>query len=150
MEPTSVIPLPSVLDKLGMANILALTSHNFNFTRSDSFVNGKGDDGCGVSILDFNEKIGFAVRFNSYRFSVDENASLFVKKALLSFNQAIDESTPYQHTLTQESAMIINNNRALHARDIVQDNRRLLVRLFGMSKFSEPIVLSEDPLLLRG
>lgn len=60
------------------------------------------------------------------------------------------ENVPYQHALTQESAIVVNNNRALHCRDIVKDNRRLLVRLFGLSKFSEPLVISEDPLLLRG
>jgi hypothetical protein len=150
MEPTSVIPLPSILNDLGVANCLALTSRSFNFTRSDSFVNGKGEDGKNVSILDFNEKIGFAARFNSYRFSVDENASDFAKKAYQKLFQAINDAIPYQHALTQNSAIIINNNRALHCRDIVKDNRRLLVRLFGLSKFSEPIVISEDPLLLRG
>lgn len=150
LEPTSVIPLPPVLDKLGVTNSLALTSRSFNFTRSDSFVSGKGEDGKSVSILDFNEKLGFTTRFNSYRFSVDENASFFAKKAYQEFCQAVGEAVPYQHALTQNSAIVINNNRALHCRDIVKDNRRLLVRLFGLSKFSEPIVISEDPLLLRG
>lgn len=150
MEPTSVIPLPPVLENLGVTNSLALTSRNFNFTRSDSFVSGKGEDGRSVSILDFKDKIGFAARFNSYRFSVDENASGYVKRAYKDFCKAIDETIPQQHALTQESAIVINNNRALHCRDIVKDNRRLLVRLFGLSKFSDPLIISEDPLLLRG
>lgn len=150
MEPTSVIPLPPLLEKLGVTNSLALTSRNFNFTRSDSFVSGKGEDGHAVSILDFNDKIGFSARFNSYRFSVAENASAFVRNAYHDFCRTVGEAAPYQHALTQTSAMVINNNRALHCRDVVKDNRRLLVRLFGLSKISKAIVISEDPLLLRG
>ena len=150
MEPTSVIPLLPVLEKIGVTNTLALTSRNFNFTRSDSFVSGKGEDGAGVSIIEFNDETGFAARFNSYRFSVDENALPFIKEAYKAFCRAVGETAPHQYALTQESAIIINNVRALHCRDIVKDNRRLLVRLFGLSKFAEPIVISQDPLLVRG
>ncbi|WP_235863927.1 hypothetical protein [Pseudomonas jessenii] len=46
--------------------------------------------------------------------------------------------------------MVINNIRALHCRDVIKDNRRVLVRIFGLSKFSCPIVVSEDPLVLQG
>ncbi len=46
--------------------------------------------------------------------------------------------------------MIINNVRALHCREVIKDNRRVLVRVFGLSKFASPMVISEDPLLLRG
>lgn len=149
-EPTTVIPLPPVLDKIGVTHCLALTTGSFQFTRSDSFVSGKGEDGKGVSILEFDNKVGFAARFNSYRFSVNENASPFVKKAYAALCDGIKESTPYEYVLTQESAIIINNIRALHCRDVIKDNRRVLVRIFGMSKFSSPLVISEDPLLLRG
>ncbi|AHD12643.1 hypothetical protein C163_02545 [Pseudomonas sp. FGI182] len=31
-----------------------------------------------------------------------------------------------------------------------QDNRRLLIRQFGYSPFAVPLVLAEDPLLVRG
>lgn len=150
LEPTSVIPLPSILSELGVTNCLALTSKSFNFTRSDSFVHGKGEDGRNISILNFNERVEFTARFNSYRFSVDDNASYLAKQAYYKLRDAIDMATPYQYSLTQKSAIIINNTRALHCRDIVKDNRRLLVRLFGISKYCEPIVISEDPLLLRG
>jgi len=37
-----------------------------------------------------------------------------------------------------------------HGRDRVQDNRRLPVRQFGYSPFAQPLVLAEDPLLVRG
>ncbi|WP_338923460.1 hypothetical protein V0M98_01415 [Pseudomonas silesiensis] len=150
LEPTSVIPLPPVLQKIGVTNCLALTTGNFQFTRSDSFVSGKGEDGRNVSILEFDDKVGFAARFNSYRFSVNDNASNFVKTAYAALCQGVGEATPVEYTLTQESAMVINNVRALHCRDVIKDNRRVLVRIFWLSKFSSPIVISEDPLRLQG
>jgi hypothetical protein len=149
-EPTRVIPLRSILDKIGATNCLALTTSNFQFTRSDSFVSGKGEDGRNVSILTFDDNVGFAARFNSYRFSVNDNASPLVKTAYTALCKAIGEATPAEYTLTQESAMTINNVQALHCRDVIKDNRRLLVRIFGLSKFSSSIVISEDPLLLQG
>lgn len=150
MEPTAVIPLAPLLDHLDAADCLALTSGSFNFTRSDSFVDGRGEGGNNVSILEFNERTGFTARFNSYRFSVSETASAFAKNAFQKLLQAIGEVVPYQYALSQQSAMLINNNRALHCRDVVRDNRRLLVRLFGLSRCSEAIVIADDPLLLRG
>lgn len=150
LEPTRILPLPPILEKIGVTNCLALTTRNFHFTRSDSFVKGKGEDGRNVSILEFNEHVGFAIRFNSYRFSVDDKASHFVKTAYTALCQAVDEATPVECSLTQESALIINNVRALHCRDVIKDNRRVLIRIFGLSKFSSPIVISDDPLLLRG
>jgi|GEM_PF-495241 len=150
LEPTRVIPLPPVLEKIGVTNCLALTTGNFQFTRSDSFVSGKGEDGRNVSILEFDEKVGFAARFNSYRFSVNDNASNFVKTAYTALCQGVGEATPVEYPLTQESAMVINNVRALHCRDLIKDNRRVLVRIFGLSKFASPIVISEDPLRLQG
>ena len=150
IEPTRVIPLPPILEKIGVTNCLALTTGNFQFTRSDSFVSGKGEDGRNVSILEFDDKAGFAARFNTYRFSVNDNASTFVKAAYTALCQGVGEATPVEYTLNQESAMVINNIRALHCRDVIKDNRRVLVRIFGLSKFSCPIVVSEDPLVLQG
>lgn len=150
LEPTRVIPLPPILEKIGVIHCLALTTGNFQFTRSDSFVSGKGEDGRNVSILEFDDKIGFAARFNSYRFSVNDTASKFVKTAYAALRQGVSEATPVGYTLTQESAMVINNVRTLHCRDVIKDNRRVLVRIFGLSKFSSPVVISEDPLLLQG
>lgn len=149
-EPTRVIPLTSILEKIGFTHCLALTSGNFHFTRSDSFVSGKGADGHNVSILEFDDKTGFAARFNAYRFSVNNNAPASVKAAYSALCEGVSEAIPSEYTLTQESAMVINNTRTLHCRDVIKDNRRLLVRLFGLSKFSTPLVISEDPLLLQG
>ncbi|MGY2440707.1 hypothetical protein [Pseudomonas sp. SDO52101_S400] len=150
LEPTSVIPLPPLLDEIGVTGCLALTTGNFQFTRSDSFVSGKGEDGRNVSILEFDDNVGFAARFNSYRFSVNDNASDFVKTAYSALCESVGKATPVQYTLTQESAMVINNVRALHCRDVIKDNRRVLVRIFGLSKFTSPIVISDDPLLIQG
>ncbi|WP_235525566.1 hypothetical protein [Photorhabdus heterorhabditis] len=150
MEPTFVIPMPEVLERVGATNVLALSSCNFNFTYSDSYADEKEEDGKGVSIIDFNEKFSFSIRYNSYRFSVDEKASDVVKKAYEIFCQAVNDAIPYRYVLTQESAIAINNYRALHCRDIVKDNRRLLVRLFGLAKYAEGVVISDDPLLLKG
>lgn len=150
LEPTTVIPLPPILEKIGAIHSLALTARHFQFTRSDSFVDGKGEDGRNVSILQFDDRVGWVARFNSYRFSVQDNASQLVKTAYAALCQAISEAHPVEHTLTQESAMVINNVRALHCRDIIKDNRRVLVRVFGLSKFCSPIVLSKNPLMLQG
>jgi hypothetical protein len=149
-EPTTIIPMPAVLEKLGAQYAMALTAKYFRFTRSDSFVAGKGEDGHGVSILDFDENSGFSVRYNSYRFSVDEDAPEIVKTAYDKFVRALDRTEMVRYVLQQDSAMVINNCRALHCRDIVKDNRRLLVRLFGYSKYATPIVISESPLIVRG
>ncbi len=149
-EPTTVIPLRPILEKLGTMKALALTLPNFNFTRSDSFVDGKGESGRGVSILKYHEKAGFVARFNAYRFSVDTDAPQIVHDAYAAFCQAVNTCVPIQYVLSQQSALIINNDQALHCRDTVRDNRRLLVRLFGYASYVRQIVLNEDPLLVRG
>ncbi|MDA8455856.1 hypothetical protein M4R22_13865 [Acidovorax sp. GBBC 3334] len=149
-EPTSVIPLPDILERIGPTHTLCLTSPSFNFSRSDSFNAGQGEDGRGVSILDFDPRVGFAARFNSYRFTVDEGASELVKQAFAAFCQAVDEARPLQCVLSQESAIVINNTRALHCRDTVRDNRRLLVRVFGYSRAATAITLSDSPLIVQG
>lgn len=149
-EPTSVIPVPPLLEKLGVVYTLALTAKCFHFSRSDSFVDGKGEDGRFVSIVEFDENGGFSLRFNVYRFSVDVSAPRLVKTAFARLLEVIAEADAVKCALTQGSAMIINNCRALHCRDVVEDDRRLLIRLFGGSRFAQPVVLSQDPLIWRG
>lgn len=73
-----------------------------------------------------------------------------VKKAYKVFCEEIDEIHPYQHPLTQKSAIIINNYRAMHSRNIIKDNRRILVRLFGTLNKDDSTVLSHNPLVLKG
>ena len=82
LEPTRSFRCHPYCEKIGVTNCLALTTGNFQFTRSDSFVSGKGEDGRNVSILEFDDKVGFAARFNSYRFSVNDNASTFCQNGL--------------------------------------------------------------------
>ena len=66
------------------------------------------------------------------------------------FQALVAETPPLPFLLQPSTALVINNSRALHGRDTVKDNRRLLVRLFGYSPFAQPVVLREDPLLVRG
>lgn len=149
-EPTRVIPMGQILDNMGARMALALTSKSFGYTRSDSFVAGKGEQDKSVSILEFDEQGEFAVRYNDYRFSLMPNAGPWVKRAFTEFRRRIKATSPLEVVLQPSSAIIINNSRALHGRDVLKDNRRLLVRLFGYSKFVQPVVLNEDPLIVRG
>ncbi|EJM55375.1 hypothetical protein PMI29_05410 [Pseudomonas sp. GM49] len=48
---------------------------------------------------------------NSYRFSVNDDASTFVKTAYTALCQGVGEATPVEYTLTRESAMVIKDNR---------------------------------------
>lgn len=149
-EPTTVIPMYEVIKKLGAHHALALTSKSFKFTRSDSFVSGKGEEGAGVSILDFDDKGAFALRYNSYRFSVCDDAPAAVKSAFQQLTEEVGRAEMLRVPLQPDNAIVINNCQALHCRDVIKDNRRLLVRLFGYSRDAQPIVLSDDPLLVQG
>ncbi|MDY7577524.1 hypothetical protein RGU70_04215 [Herbaspirillum sp. RTI4] len=149
-EPTTVIPMHDIIAKIGSHNALALTAKVFKFSRSDSFVSGKGEDGRDVSILDIDDQGAFAIRYNAYRFCVNEDAPLSVKSAFQCLNNEIEQSKMVQYAPQPSNAIVINNCRALHCRDEIKDNRRLLVRLFGYSRDAEGIILSEDPLLMQG
>lgn len=149
-EPTTIIPVAPVLQEIGVINSLALTTKSFGFTRSDSFVDAKGEDGKCVSILDYNQDYGFAARYNFYRFSVDDDASTSVKTAYSAFVSAVGSAHLERVVLDQTNAVLINNYRSLHCRDVIKDNRRLLVRLFGYSKKATPIILDHSPLIVKG
>ncbi len=149
-EPTHVIPMREVIEGLGSLHALALTSASFDFTRSDCFVAGSGEPEQATAMLQFDANGGFALRYNSYRFSLNDQASDLAAQAFDAFQQRVAETRPRPFVLQPDTALVINNNRALHGRDIVQDNRRLLVRLFGYSPFAQPRVITPDPLLVRG
>lgn len=149
-EPTCVIPMTPVIDRIGARAALALTSASFDYTRSDSFVAGTGTGGRAVSILQFDANGGFALRYNSYRYSASENASLAAIAALQELTTHLNSSETLKISLSSSNAVLINNYRALHCREIVRDNRRLLIRLFGYSRFVSPIVLKKDPLIVKG
>jgi hypothetical protein len=149
-EPTTVIPISPIINKLNPDEILALTSTAFNFTRSDSFTVGKGTAGNNISILDLYENNSFSMRYNSYRFSAGEFASTTEKLAFEKLNTEIANADIIQYSLQPSSALIINNDIALHCRDLIKDNRRLLLRIFGYSSRTTPIILNKDPLLVQG
>ncbi|ALM52422.1 hypothetical protein AR456_09115 [Halomonas huangheensis] len=149
-EPTTIIPIDSVLQSIGAINALALTSKSFKFTRSDSFVDEKGEDGNGVSILDYSASNGFAIRYNSYRFSVVEDAPIMIRDSYSKFISAMGSAQHEKIVLNQNTAVLINNYRSLHCRDVIKDNRRLLVRLFGYCMKAAPIVLNESPMIVKG
>lgn len=149
-EATAVFPLRHIIERMDSLDVLALTSPSFDFTRSECFAHGLGSAGRAVSMLQYSAHGGFALRYNSYRFSLNATASSAAVRAFNAFLQALNSARPLTFDLQADTALLINNGRALHGRDIVQDNRRLLVRQFGYSRSAEPIVLAEDPLLVRG
>lgn len=149
-EPTYVIPMREVINAIGSLAALALTSCSFNFTRSDCFVEGLGGSGTDTSILQFDANGGFAIRYNAYRFSVSDNASPPAIEAFNCLQEQLNRTDGKAFELQPHRAVAINNSRALHARDVINDNRRLLIRLFGYSPFASPIVLHNDPLLVQG
>ncbi|WP_433885458.1 TauD/TfdA family dioxygenase [Pseudomonas vranovensis] len=149
-EPTRIIPLRTIIEQLGSLHALALTSASFDFTRSECFVAGQGEAGQATSMLQFDPDGGFSLRYNSYRFSLNDHASDAAARAFDAFQALVRDAQPLPFVLQPDSALLINNCRALHGRDILQDNRRLLVRLFGYSRFARPVVLNDDPLLVRG
>ena len=149
-EPTCIIPLQAVIEKLGSLHVLALTSASFDFTRSECFVAGRGDGGNATSIVQFDEHSGFTVRYNAYRFSLNDQACDAAAQAFDAFQAAVMQAPTLEFVLQPDNVLLINNSRALHGRNVLRDNRRLLVRLFGYSRFAQPLVISDDPLLVRG
>ena len=151
LEPTFVIPILPILERIGIENTLALSLNYFTFTQSDSFTNVENRcEKKKVSILDFNEEEGFSVRYNSYRFSITNDAPLRVKRAYELFCKEVDKNQPEEYVVTNKSAIIINNYRALHSRNVIKHNGRVLVRLFGISNKIEYTMLSNNPLIIKG
>jgi hypothetical protein len=149
-EPTRITPLAPIIQRLGSLHALALTSPAFDYTRSDCFVPGLGVAGRGVSMLQFEANGGFAMRYNAYRFSLNDHASAVAAQAFDALTTLLRQAQPVVFDLQPDNTLLINNSRALHGRDAVKDNRRLLVRLFGYAPYAHPVVLNDDPLLVRG
>lgn len=149
-EPTHVFPLRDIIRRLDGLEALALTSASFDFTRSDCFAHGLGNAGEGISILQFEAHGGFSLRYNSYRFSLNARACSAVAATFERFQKLLSVAQPLRFVLQPDTALMINNSQALHGRDIVQDNRRLLIRQFGYSRHATPLVRVADPLLVRG
>lgn len=149
-EPTTVVPIREVLEQLDAMHVLALTSRVYGFRRVDSHDAAKSEDGQGVSILDWCDDGTFSMRFSAYRFSVQEGAPPIFAMALDRLKAEIAKAKVVRVVLGPERAMIINNRICLHGRDVIKDNRRLLIRLFGYDPAAVPIILSDDPLLVQG
>lgn len=149
-EVTTIIPMDIILQSLPEKYLKVLSLRYFDFSRSDSFSDGLGEGGSCISILDFDENKKYSIRYNSYRFTVNKSAPEIAKEALDRLNYFISKATVSTISLSPTSAVIINNRIALHCRDVVEDNRRLLVRLFGYSKKSEYINISSCPLIVKG
>lgn len=149
-EPTRIVPLRGVIEGLSSLDVLALSSPSFDFTRSECFVDGRGAGGNATSIVDFDEQGGFSVRYNAYRFSLNENASDAAARAFDAFQARLAQTPSVDFVLQPDNVLLVNNTRALHGRERLGDNRRLLLRLFGYSRFARPLILKEDPLLVRG
>ncbi|MGU3311141.1 hypothetical protein [Acinetobacter sp. M5A5_2a] len=150
-EPTSLIPISRVLSQLTIEEILALTTESFNFTRSETFNEGQGSGGENVSILEV-DKYGYkAMKYNSYRFTPNENASIKIKNAFYKFESIVRKTSIVNSiNLNPNTVLIINNSLCLHCRDVIKDNRRTLVRLFGYRKNLDYIVLQKNPLIVKG
>ncbi|WP_442111941.1 TauD/TfdA family dioxygenase [Pseudomonas sp. NUPR-001] len=149
-QATRILPLANIIERLGTLHALALTSASFDFTRSECFVAGQGDAGTAISMLQFDANGGFALRYNAYRFSLNSHASEAASRAFDAFVALVQATRPLSFELQPDSALLINNARTLHGRDTLVDNRRLLIRLFGYSRFAQPIVIRPDPLLVQG
>jgi len=149
-EPTFLTPMRTAIAKLNGIEALALSSRSFRFSRSECFTKDDGSPPCASSILQFDKHEGFTLRYSTYRYSLDVEAAVPAQHALCALERAIKEIEPISFTLDSSSALLINNNQALHSRDVVQDNRRLLIRLFAYAPHTQPLVLQPDPLVVRG
>ncbi|WP_025754609.1 MULTISPECIES: hypothetical protein [unclassified Pseudomonas] len=149
-EPTKLILVRNAFSKLNGLEALALSSKSFCFTRSDCFVKDENRPIIANSILQYDPKGDFTIRYSSYRHSLHNEASPSTRQAYQSLQGLLNEEQPYDFLPGPDSALLINNNQALHAREIVKDNRRLLVRLFGYSPDAQPVMLQQDPLIVRG
>ncbi|MBC7974916.1 MAG: hypothetical protein H7138_08005 [Myxococcales bacterium] len=148
-EPTVIIPIAQVLRDLGEPAVHALTQKHYRFTRPNSYIAGE-EDGVGVSILDFNNHGDYALRFSAYRFSACDGVPESSQRAIEALKAGLAGAEQIQVTLDPSKAILINNTKALHCRDIIKDNRRILVRLFGYNRFSTGLVQSTDPMLVKG
>ncbi len=91
-EPTSLIPISRILSQLTLEETMALTTESFNFTRSETFNEGQGSGGKNVSILEVDKHGYIDMKYNSYRFTPNENASLKIKNAFYKFESIVRQA----------------------------------------------------------
>ena len=149
-EPTTLITVQNVLDEIGGHAAIGLTLPAFGFTRSDTFTSEDAEGVSKTSILKCYKDGIMEIRFNAYRSYVEKDAPVLAETAFDKLVAGIDSAAPVKINLQSSKALVINNYRCLHGRDVVKDNARLLVRLFGYTNNVEAVVLSNDPLVVQG
>lgn len=149
-EPTQVIPMYSIIESMNQQLLEQLKSPYFDFVRSDSFNEGEGSGGKNISIIEDYVDGSFMLKFNLMRFRVSDTAPALAHDAIEVLKEKIAAQTPLKFALNSRNCLIINNFKTMHCRDIVQDNRRLLIRIFGYDQHTSPIVLSHNPYIVQG
>ncbi len=149
-EPTRIIPMAPIIDELPSCCVLELTAPCFQYTRSDCFIAGRGEPEEDIPILQRDPAGAFAIRYSDYRFTIRSEADSKTKTALSKLKEHINKAATIDINLQPDNALLINNTMTLHCRDVIKDNRRLLIRLFGYSAYADPIILNPDPLIVKG
>jgi len=149
-EATTIIPIQPILDKLGGLASLGLGLSYYGFSRSDSFTSDDDASPRHVRVIDLLPDGRVAIRYNDYRIFPEPTAPPMARQALEEFRRQLAKCIPVKVNLQPSRAVAINNYAALHARDVVMDNRRLLIRLFGYAADVRYITVSTDPLVVRG
>lgn len=149
-EPTNIIPMYKIIEDMQPDLLDQLKSNYYDFIRSDSFNEGEGSGGKNVSILEEYIDGTYMLKFNFLRFKTSENAPILANKAIEELKEKIMKFNPLKFPLSSTNTLIINNFKTMHCRDVIQDNRRLLVRIFGYENNIDPIVISNNPYIVKG
>ena len=127
-EPTCVVVLRPILNSLGI-QLIGLCLSAFRFGVSDSYEGAEAPRQ--VQVVEYAKDGDFAVRYNDLRLQAEDDAPEIAKGALAALRDKIHSARPRHVALGPSDVLLINNTQAVHARDIVRDNRRLLIRVFG-------------------
>lgn len=147
-EPTSVLPTESIIDALAGLDVLSLAQPHFAFAASDSYAAGV-EGPVGVPVLEMTRTGVFALRFNVHRVKPAPGAPAAAAAAIEAFKAATARVRPHRVQLTSSRMLLINNTQAMHGRDVIRDNRRLLIRLFGCRAGGCGEIITKDPLIVR-
>lgn len=103
-----------------------------------------------MPIFELNTQGKLVANYNSERFSVSPSAPEFVKATYSKLSKMAEDSEFDGVNLQPSRLVVINNPLCLHCRDILQDNRRTLVRVFGYRKNADYVLINQDPLIVKG
>lgn len=149
-EPTNIIPMYNIIDSIEPKFINQLKENCFDFIRSDSFNEGEGSGGKNIKIIEEYVDGTYMLKFNFLRFKVSENAPKIAHEAIEILKEKIKKFNPIKLSLSSRNTLIINNFKTMHCRDTIKDNRRLLVRIFGYDQNTDPIVINQNPYIVKG